>query len=202
MDLAETIQNAHCSSGRSACVSQNNKVESSSVRQCFVQTTQMGRGQGMMNGRRADSWSDELVCRSVQRLDYFEWILLYNVAPPSLRRLFLFNIVSWKNEFTSLGLTSQQLTVHNLPNHPSPEVRHVFLGIKGGVSWHISAHHSDNSSPAFMMSYLCECDWLVFGNVICIFACEHSTVTAVHLLWDFLIEKQKCYWTWVQIIMT
>lgn len=39
-----------------------------------------------------------------------------------------------------------------------------------------------------MMScaYLCECDWLVFGNVICILACEHSTVTAIHLLWDFL----------------
>lgn len=128
---------------RFVCVSQNNKVESSSVRQCFVQTTQMSRGRGAMSGRRADSWSDELVCRSVPGLDYFKWILPFNVAPPSLRCLFLFNIVSWKKEFTSLGLTSQQLTVHNLPNHPSPEVRHVFLGIKGDVSWHISAHQND-----------------------------------------------------------
>lgn len=88
--------NAHSSSGCFVCMSQNNKVESSSVRQCFVQTTQMSRGQGTMSGRRADSWSDELVCRSVPGLDYFEWILLFNVAPPSLRRLFLLNIVSWQ----------------------------------------------------------------------------------------------------------
>lgn len=81
---------------RFVCVSQNNKVESSSVRQCFVQTTQMSRGRGAMSGRRADSWSDELVCRSVPGLDYFKWILPFNVAPPSLRCLFLFNIVSWK----------------------------------------------------------------------------------------------------------
>lgn len=38
--------------------------------------------------------------------------------------------------------------------------------------------------------YLCECDWLVFGNVICVLAGEHSTVTTVHLLWDFLKEKE------------
>lgn len=39
--------------------------------------------------------------------------------------------------------------------------------------------------------YLCESDWLVFGNVICIFACEHSTVTTIHLLWDFLRGEIK-----------
>lgn len=39
--------------------------------------------------------------------------------------------------------------------------------------------------------YLCESDWLVFGNVICIFAREHSTVTTIHLLWDFLRAEEK-----------
>ena len=38
--------------------------------------------------------------------------------------------------------------------------------------------------------YLCECDWLVFGNVICIFAREHSTVATVHLLRDFLTDEE------------
>lgn len=40
--------------------------------------------------------------------------------------------------------------------------------------------------------HLCECDWLVFGNVVCIFTCEHSTVTAIHLLRDFLKAKGGC----------
>lgn len=51
----------------------------------------------------------------------------------------------------------QQFMLQNLPNHPFSEVGHVVL---------------------------CECDRLVFGDVICIFACEHSTVATIHLLWD------------------
>lgn len=39
--------------------------------------------------------------------------------------------------------------------------------------------------------YLCECDWLVFGKVIGIFACEHSTVATIHLLWDLLKAEGK-----------
>lgn len=44
------------------------------------------------------------------------------------------------------------------------------------------------------LTYLCEFDWLFFGNVFCIFACKHSTVTTVHLLWDFLRTNKKEKW--------
>lgn len=90
---------------------------------------------------------------------------------------------------------SQQLPVHNLPNHPSPEVGHVFLERKAEVSldfWLVCLFVLVQSCVLFVQStlYLCECDWLVFGDVICILAGKHSTVTTVHLLWDFLKRRE------------
>lgn len=35
-------------------------------------------------------------------------------------------------------------------------------------------------------AHLCECDWPVFGDVLSIFACEHSAITSIHLLRNLL----------------
>ena len=100
-------------------------------------------------------------------------------------------------KFKILMLTSQQLVVHNLPHHPSSEVGHVFLWIqKRACEPLLGNHHDDYLTDIavdvdVVCDYLRECDWLVFGNVICIFACEHSTVATIHLLWDFLGIKKE-----------
>lgn len=59
----------------------------------------------------------------------------------------------------SLRQSSQELPVEDLPDHSLPEIWHVLL---------------------------CKVDWSVFGNAVGIFASKHSTVTSIHLLWDFL----------------
>ena len=41
------------------------------------------------------------------------------------------------------------------------------------------------------LPHLCEVDWSVFGNAVSIFASKHSTVTSIHLLWDFLKDQQQ-----------
>lgn len=139
-----------------------------------------------MQSSRAGSWSDELVCKSIPDQDYCKWILLSNVAQSPLPSR-ISNIISGRYKFIQ---TSQQLMVHNLPNHPSSEVGHVFLWIK---EKRFLGHYFNYQMTLLcdaLCDYLCECDWLVFGNVICIFACEHSTVATIHLLWDFLKIKR------------
>lgn len=41
------------------------------------------------------------------------------------------------------------------------------------------------------LPHLCKVDWSVFGNAVGIFASKHSTVTSIHLLWDFLKDRQQ-----------
>lgn len=118
----------------------------------------------------------------------FKWILLLNITQPS-----------------------SQFVLATSGYNPHPDITKVYgsQSPKPSFSWS-RACVSVNKKRGFMLatfgsvlwwltrlilfvgadcSYLCKCDWLVFGNVICIFACEHSTVTTIHLLWDFLRAK-------------
>lgn len=72
----------------------------------------------------------------------------------------------------------------------------------GTIQWRKRVHFSPQNTKQHRgdgntgSNYLCKFDWLLFGNVFCIFARKHSTVAAVHLLWDFLRrnKKSKCCW--------
>lgn len=125
-----------------------------------------------VNNRVAASWTNGLVCESQNRP-----VLGAELSNPP---------------------TSQQLTVQQLPNHPSSEIRHVSLSRKDSVKKRgsflttITKQHRCNEIMG--LNYLCKFDWLFFGDVFCIFARKHSTVAAIHLLWDFLRwnKKGKC----------
>lgn len=118
------------------------------------------------------------------------------------KRLWLFCCWTTQQDPVLVSL-SQQFTVDDLPNHPSSEVGHVFLwGAEVILVFPRSATGFNRinclSRPWIGVNYLCECDWLIFGNVICIFACKHPAVAAVHLLWDFLrgkgvIQRLNCW---------
>lgn len=66
-----------------------------------------------------------------------------------------------------------------------------------GVNFSPQLQNNTKSNEIMGLDYLCKFDWLSFGYVFCIFARKHSTVTAIHLLRDFLRrhKKGKCHWS-------
>lgn len=144
--------------------------------------------------RGSDSWPCELVSRSV-----------LSIVAPLFFLKFLFHSYFFHRELSKNEFTPH-ITTASGSQSPKPSFSWSRACVSGNESRgqvRLCFVFVVQSCALFVQStvYLCEGDWLVFGNVICILAGEHSTVTTVHLLWDFLkgrdmlvcIVQKLCY---------
>lgn len=148
------------------------------------------RAQTTNGRRRTDSWSGELVSGSVRRAGP-PWIA------PAVKRSTVVLVLSSCFILFFYSHQKRKRVCSSYHNSFRFTISQTILLLKYGICFWKKKKRSGEtliylSYLLFAQSwvYLCECDWLVFGDVICILAGEHSAVTAVHLLRDFLNEKE------------
>lgn len=126
--------------------------------------------QRVIQGISSDSWSSQ-----EYQYNHTEWCPVHNSR-----------------------VQSQEFLVEDFPNHSSSEIGHVFLFDER--KWLVPPHTTMTNimfttlGQRAVHAYLCECDWPVFGDVLGILACEHPTVTSIHLLRNLLrITNKKAF---------